>query len=122
MRVIRDCKVVAGESVAKQHRIVVCKITMKMRKSKSVKTEHKTKWWKSRGSCEDLRREVRAVLYRVEEFLDVWETTATVIRERKVLGMSPGQRKEDKDTWWWDNEVQESVQRKILAKKRWDSE
>ena len=38
----------------------------------------------------------------VEEFLDDWETTAAVIREtgRKVLGMSSGQRKEDKDTWW----------------------
>ena len=32
MREIRDCKVVAGKSVAKQHWMVACKITMKMRK------------------------------------------------------------------------------------------
>ena len=31
-REIRDCKVVAGESVAKQHPMVVCKIMMKMEK------------------------------------------------------------------------------------------
>ena len=28
--------------------------------------------------------------------------------------------KEDKETWWWDEEVQESIRKKILAKKRWD--
>ncbi|KAK3570615.1 hypothetical protein QTP86_023803, partial [Hemibagrus guttatus] len=39
---------------------------------------------------------------------------------RKVLGVSSGRRKEDKETWWWNEEVQDSVQRKRLAKKKWD--
>ncbi|KAK3560541.1 hypothetical protein QTP86_010949 [Hemibagrus guttatus] len=53
---------------------------------------------------------------------DDWETTAELIREtgRKVLGVSSGRRKEDKETWWWNEEVQDSVQRKRLAKKKWD--
>ncbi|KAK3525776.1 hypothetical protein QTP70_007537 [Hemibagrus guttatus] len=53
---------------------------------------------------------------------DDWETTAEVIREtgRKVLGVSSGRRKEDKETWWWNKEVQDSIQRKRLAKKKWD--
>ncbi|KAK3547391.1 hypothetical protein QTP86_018892 [Hemibagrus guttatus] len=53
---------------------------------------------------------------------DDWETTAEVIREtgRKVLGVSSGRRKEDKATWWWNEEVQDSIQRKRLAKKKWD--
>ena len=37
-RDIKDCKVVAGESVAKLHGMVVCKIMMEMRKKKSMKT------------------------------------------------------------------------------------
>ena len=90
------------------------------------KTKLKIKWWKLRKDirCEDFRREVRAVLGHVEEFPDDWEITATVIRERgrKVLGMSSWQRKKDKETWWWNSEIQECVQRKSLAKKRWDSE
>ncbi|KAK3508916.1 hypothetical protein QTP70_013736 [Hemibagrus guttatus] len=51
-----------------------------------------------------------------------WETTAEVIRVtgRKVLGVSSGRRKEDKETWWWNEEVQDSIQRKRLAKKKWD--
>ncbi|KAK3538962.1 hypothetical protein QTP86_023565 [Hemibagrus guttatus] len=53
---------------------------------------------------------------------DDWETTAEMIREtgRKVLGVSSGRRKEDKETWWWNEEVQGSIQRKRLAKKKWD--
>ena len=58
------------------------------------------------------------------ELPDDWTTTANVVREtaRKVLGMSSKQRKEDKDTWWWDEEVQESIRNKRLAKKRWGIE
>ncbi|KAK3538471.1 hypothetical protein QTP86_003686 [Hemibagrus guttatus] len=37
-----------------------------------------------------------------------------------VLGVSPGRRKEDKETWWWNEEVQDSIQRKRLAKKKRD--
>ncbi|KAK3512319.1 hypothetical protein QTP70_004619 [Hemibagrus guttatus] len=52
---------------------------------------------------------------------DDWETTAEVIREtgRKVLGVSSGRRKEDEETWW-NEEVQDSIQRKRLDKKKWD--
>ncbi|KAJ8335035.1 hypothetical protein SKAU_G00406740 [Synaphobranchus kaupii] len=58
-----------------------------------------------------------------EELPADWVTTAEVVREtaRKVLGVSSGQRKEDKETWWWNEEVQECIQRKRLAKK-WDSQ
>ncbi|KAK3568613.1 hypothetical protein QTP86_010636 [Hemibagrus guttatus] len=49
---------------------------------------------------------------------DDWESTAEVIREtgRKVLGVSSGRRKEDQETWWWNEEVQW----KRLGKNKWD--
>lgn len=40
-RVFRDCKVVAGDSLAKRHQMVVCKIMMKMGKIRSMKTEQR---------------------------------------------------------------------------------
>ena len=39
---------------------------------------------------------------------------------RKVLGVSSKQRKEDRETWRWDEEVQESIRKKRLANKWWD--
>ncbi|XP_062866594.1 uncharacterized protein LOC134329279, partial [Trichomycterus rosablanca] len=121
---IGDCKVVVGESVARQHRMVVCRMTVVVKKRKRVKLEKKTKWWKLRKEeCgEEFREELLKTLGGKKELPDDWATTATVIREtgRKVLGVASGQRKEDKETWWWNSEVQEAIQRKRLAKKKWD--
>ncbi|KAK3558233.1 hypothetical protein QTP86_013968 [Hemibagrus guttatus] len=96
LKEISDCKVVVGESEARQHRMVVCRMTLMVCKKRS---------------------KIEMVVV-----LDDWETTAEVIREtgRKVLGVSSGRRKEDKETWWWNEEVQDSIQRKRLAKKKWD--
>ncbi|XP_063845352.1 uncharacterized protein LOC135091542 [Scylla paramamosain] len=34
--------------------------------------------------------------------------------------MTSGRRKEDNETWWWNEEVQDSIKRKRLAKRNWD--
>ena len=49
-------------------------------------------------------------------------TTATVIREtgREVFGASSGQRTDDKETWWWNEKIQESIQRKGLEQRTVD--
>ncbi|KAK3557283.1 hypothetical protein QTP70_026274, partial [Hemibagrus guttatus] len=90
LKEISDCKVVVGESVARQHRMVVCRMTLMVCKTKRSKIEKKTKWWKLKKEecCEEFRQKLR--------------------------------RKEDKETWWWNEEVQDSIQRKRLAKKKWD--
>ena len=126
LKEIADCKVVAGESVARQHRMVVCKMTLEIRKRRRARAEPKIKWWKLKTEdCKvKFREEVRQALGGSEELPDEWATTAKVVREtaRKVLGVTSGQRKEDKETWWWNEEVQENIQRKRLAKKKWDSQ
>ncbi|KAK3549961.1 hypothetical protein QTP86_016841, partial [Hemibagrus guttatus] len=124
LKEISDCKVVVGESVARHHRMVVCRMTLMVCKTKTSKIEKKTKWWKLKKEecCEEFRRKLRQALGGQVVLPDDWETTAEVIREtgRKVLGVSSGRRKEDKETWWWNEEVQDSIQRKRLAKKKWD--
>ncbi|KAK3533676.1 hypothetical protein QTP70_024005 [Hemibagrus guttatus] len=96
LKEISDCKVVVGESVARQHRMVVCRMTLLVCKTKRSKIEKKTKWWKLKKEecCEEFRQ--------------------------KLMQALGGQRKEDKETWWWNEEVQDSIQRKRLAKKKWD--
>ncbi|KAK3562948.1 hypothetical protein QTP86_011692 [Hemibagrus guttatus] len=126
LKEISDCKVVVGESVARQHRMVVCRMTLMVCKTKrsKIEMEKKTKWWKLKKEecCEEFREKLRQALGGQVVLPDDWETTAEVIREtgRKVLGVSSGRRKEDKETWWWNEEVQDSIQRKRLAKKKWD--
>ncbi|KAK3530300.1 hypothetical protein QTP86_023925, partial [Hemibagrus guttatus] len=126
LKEISDCKVVVGESVARQHRMVVCRMTLMVCKTKrsKIEMEKKTKWWKLKKEecCEEFRQKLRQALGGQVVMTDDWETTAEVIREtgRKVLGVSSGRRKEDKETWWWNEEVQDSIQRKRLAKKKWD--
>ncbi|KAK3527832.1 hypothetical protein QTP86_006897 [Hemibagrus guttatus] len=126
LKEISDCKVVEEESVARQHRMVVCRMTLMVCKKKRSKMEieKKTKWWKLKKEecCEEFRQKLRQALGGQVVLPDDWETTAEVIREtgRKVLGVSSGRRKEDKETWWWNEEVQDSIQRKRLAKKKWD--
>ncbi|KAK3570202.1 hypothetical protein QTP86_016526 [Hemibagrus guttatus] len=126
LKEISDCKVVVGESVARQHRMVVCRMTLMVCKKKRSKMEKKTKWWKLKKEecCEEFRQKLRQALGCQVVLPDDWESTAGVIREtgRKVLGVSSGRRKEDKETWWWNEEVQDSIQRKRLAKKKWDME
>ncbi|KAK3531580.1 hypothetical protein QTP70_024965 [Hemibagrus guttatus] len=123
LKEISDCKVVVGESVARQHRMVVCRMTLMVCKKKrsKIEIEKKTKWWKLKKEecCEEFRQKLRQALGGQVVLPDDWETTAEVIREtgRKVLGVSSGRRKEDKETWWWNEEVQDSIQRKRLAKK-----
>ncbi|KAK3531039.1 hypothetical protein QTP70_007882 [Hemibagrus guttatus] len=77
---------------------------------------------KKEECCEEFRQKLRQALGGQVVLPDDWESTAEVIREtgRKVLGVSSGRRKEDKETWWWNEEVQDSIQRKRLAKKKWD--
>ncbi|KAK3553084.1 hypothetical protein QTP86_031352, partial [Hemibagrus guttatus] len=126
LKEISDCKVVVGESVARQHRMVVCRMTLMVCKKKrsKIEIEKKTKWWKLKKEecCEEFRQKLRQALGGQVVLPDDWETTAEVIREtgRKVLGVSSGRRKEDKETWWWNEEVQDSVQGKRLAKRKWD--
>ncbi|KAK3508193.1 hypothetical protein QTP70_017067 [Hemibagrus guttatus] len=65
---------------------------------------------------------VNTYFQKREEHRVTHKSGEEVIREtgRKVLGVSSGRRKEDKETWWWNEEVQDSIQRKRLAKKKWD--
>ncbi|KAK3516098.1 hypothetical protein QTP70_005396 [Hemibagrus guttatus] len=64
LKEISDCKVVVGESVARQHRMVVCRMTLMVCKKKRSEIEKKTKWWKLKKEecCEEFRQKLRQAL------------------------------------------------------------
>ena len=48
-----DCKVILNECVAKQHRMVVCKMALMVKKKKAEKVKPKIRWWKLKEtSCQ----------------------------------------------------------------------
>ena len=53
---------------------------------------------------------------------DEWDKTAEMLRKttETVLRVTFGKRKKDRETWWWNEEVQESIKEKKEAKKAWD--
>ncbi|KAK3562813.1 hypothetical protein QTP86_009964 [Hemibagrus guttatus] len=93
------------------------RVTYKSGEEEVKDIEKKTKWWKLKKEecCEEFRQKLRQALGGQVVLPEVIRETG-----RKVLGVSSGRRKEDKETWWWNEEVQYSVQRKRLAKKKWD--
>ena len=116
-----DCKVILNECVAKQHHMVVCKM---VKKKKTEKVKPKIRWWKLKEtSCQEaFRQKVTRILGGKDGFPDEWHKTAEVLRKtaETVLGMTFGKRKGDRETWWWNEEVQKSIKEKKEAKKAWD--
>ena len=84
-----------------------------MKDRKGVRLEPKIRWWRLKEKdCQvEFRDEVTQALGEVEEGVNNWTRIATVLKEtgRKVLGVTSGQRKPDKETWWWNKEVQEGI-------------
>ena len=52
-----DCKVVLNECVSKQHRMVICKMALIVKKKKAEEVKPKIRWWKLKeASCQEASR------------------------------------------------------------------
>ena len=108
-----NCKVINGEAVAAQHRLLVmdCEI-QRGKKRKPEQATPRIKWWRLKE--DDLkvqfREKVLDKVRPVENVQEWWEETSTTILRvgQEVLGMTTGRRPPgDKETWWWNDKVQE---------------
>ena len=87
---------IAGDNVAKQHRLLVCRMNLETKKRKLAKAEPMIKRWKlKKEDCyQEFREEIRRALGGEEELPDDWTTTANIVSDtaRNVLGVSSKQR------------------------------
>ena len=124
LKEICNCKVMVNQYVTKHHRMVVCKMAPMVKKKKAKKIKPKIRWWKlKQTSCQEaFRQEMTRILGGKNGLPDEWEKTAEMLRKtaETMLGVTFGKRKGDKETWWWNEEVQESIKKKKVAKKAWD--
>ena len=83
------------------------------------------RWWKLKEtSCQEaFRQEVIRSLGAKDGLPDEWDKTAELLRKtaETVLGVTFGKRKGDRETWWWNEKVQKSIEEKKEAKKAWDT-
>ena len=111
-----NCKVIVNDCVAKQHRIVVCKMAVMVKKKKAEKVKPKIRWWNMKETSyqEALRQKVTRILEGKDGLLDEWDKTAEMLRKtaETVLGVTFGKRKGDRETWWRNEKVQESIKEK----------
>ncbi|WP_161412680.1 hypothetical protein, partial [Klebsiella pneumoniae] len=56
-----------------------------------------------------------------EEANIMWENVASAIKKiaKDVLGESKGKASNNKNSWWWNQDVQEKIQNKKLCYKSW---
>ena len=122
LKQVTDCFVLPKEAVAKQHKLVVCKVRMQQPKKVKPTVAKKTRWWKlnEKEYREKFVQEVEAKLRG--ETKRTWRTLSTVVREtgRNVLGRTSGKKGKNRETWWWCAEVQEAVKEKRERKKEKD--
>ena len=108
-----DCKAILNECVAKQHRMVVCKMALIVKKKKAEKVKPKIQWWNlKKTSCQKaFGQEVTRNLGGKDGLPDEWDKTAEMLRKtaETVLGVTFGKRKGDRETWWCNEEVQKSI-------------
>ena len=94
-----DCKVVLNECVAKQHRMVVCKMALMVKKKKAEKVKPKIRWWKLKETSyqEAFRQEVTRILGGKDGLPNEWDKTAEMLRKtvKTVLRVTFGKRKGD---------------------------
>ncbi|KAK3542239.1 hypothetical protein QTP86_021401, partial [Hemibagrus guttatus] len=119
LKEISDCKVVVGESVARQHRMVVCRMTLMVCKKKrsKIEIEKKTKWWKLKKEecCEEFREKLRQALGGQVVLPDDWETTAEVIREKAKKKWDMDRTEENRQEY---KELQRRVKREVSKAKQ----
>ncbi|XP_063854808.1 uncharacterized protein LOC135096975 [Scylla paramamosain] len=101
-------------------------ITVTRRQKGKVTTERRIKWFKLKD--QDLKHTFKDRLLsdldiEIEEVNGWWNRVSeTILRVGKeVLGESIGKIWENKETWWFNEEVQQKIQAKKMAKERWET-
>ena len=121
----KDCKVVPGESLTSQHRIMVADIRIKIKvRAKRKIINPKIKWWNLKGEKLELFKEklVKDMTTNIDSDPNLmWNMATKCIKNvaKEVLGESKGIRLLEKETWWWNEEVQAVIKLKRINCKIW---
>jgi hypothetical protein len=119
-----DCKVIPGECVVTQHKILVADFYFHVcvRRDRGMKIT-RTRWWKLKGDVSQVFKNkviAEGSWNKGEDADNIWKEMTTHIRKVtiEVFGVTKGNKHELKDTWWWNDDVQKSINEKKECYKR----
>ncbi|XP_070022239.1 uncharacterized protein [Nicotiana sylvestris] len=117
----KDCKVIPGETLATQHRLLVMDIDIMMkRKKRFARGRSRIRW---EALTKDKAQELEGRLFAMGAWRSsgdastMWSTTTNYVREaaREVLGVSKDFSGRYQGDWWWNDIVQGKVEAKKVA-------
>ena len=82
-----NCKIILNECVTKQHRMVVRKMVLMVKKKKAEKVKPKIRWWKLKETSyqEAFRQEVTRILGCKDRLPDEWDKTIKMLKKQLKL-------------------------------------
>ncbi|KAL5144498.1 Craniofacial development protein 2 [Glycine soja] len=120
-----NCKVIPGESLTTQHRVLVMDVRIRDRaKRRSPMVAPRIKWWHLKGEKQGIFQQ------KIWEGWcgqsqgsanDMWNKTSQEIIKvaKETLGESRGFGPRGKESWWWNESVQSKVRVKKECFKEW---
>ena len=122
LKMTQGCKVLPGEAVAKQHKLVVGRLELQIKYGRKENKIKKTKWWILNDE-EHRKNFVRTVKEKMEQRHKEtpWETVSDVLRNvaKETLREAYGKAGKKEETWRWSEKCQKAVENK--KKKKRDS-
>ena len=115
-----DCRAIPGESCAYQHRPVRADIRVSCMKRRKVGGRKKLKIWKLKD--ETVREEYEGKLEeRFQSGRVGWSELQNDIEQvcKDVCGVTTGKRGRERETWWWNEVVQQAISEKKAAFRTW---
>ena len=124
LKELRDCKVMPGEEVVSQHRLLCAVLKTKQAKHRRRTREKRIKIWSVKGEHVTEYRDKVEEEYQLEADTNAeesWKLVKKVVMRaaEEICEATNGGKHLERDTWWWNEEVQESLGRKKDAFNKW---
>jgi hypothetical protein len=119
-----DCKVIPGECVVTQHKLLVADFCFQIcvRRDRGMKITRTRRWKLKRDVYQVFKNRIitEGSCNEGEDADNMWKKMATHIWKVaiEVFGVTRENKHEPKDTWWWNDEVQKAINEKKECYKR----